>query len=453
MTENDITKVYLQDLDKQHPISKEEEKVIGLQIEKNKKKLLEECTKFPFFWNHILLLKDAIERNENNLIKFTSKLDNHSNKRQINRARKTFNILFDDLTLENLNKVCLTTSTIQNVLNPIKKLNNDIHDMVSKRQNALNFLEIESVSEFKVLKVECSNLYQKKQLVKKLYTTEERLNQQFRIFTDVTKFFKDNDLNADKIKEINNFCLSVFEVEEEVEKHRATLIKCNSRLVVSRAKRFLNKGLEFNDLIQEGNLGLIRAVDKYDPAKDVKVSTYATWWIDQSIRRAIANKAKVVRIPIHIQDVCNEIYKSMSILSQKLGKTPTVDEISKDTGLEEAQINSILTSALHQVGLTDEISTGVTYEDILADSTTESMVSVTHKALLKDHTKILLGDLSSRNEMIMRLRFGIGESSTHTLEEIGNIVGLTKTRIRNIQNEALDKFKKDYTTRKLNGPE
>ena len=89
----------------------------------------------------------------------------------------------------------------------------------------------------------------------------------------------------------------------------------------------------------------------------------------------------------------------------------------------------------------------------LADSTTESMVSVTHKALLKDHTKILLGDLSSRNEMIMRLRFGIGESSTHTLEEIGNIVGLTKTRIRNIQNEALDKFKKDYTTRKLNGPE
>ena len=453
MTENDITKVYLQDLDNQHPISKEEEKLVGLEIEKNKKILLEECTRYEFFWDHILLLKEAIERNENNLIKFTTKLDNQSTKRQINAARKTFNKLFDDLTLDNLYKVCLTTSTIQNILNPIKKLNNEIEEIVSKKANALNFLEIENEQDFKTLKSDCGVYKYKKDLINKLYTTEERLNQQLRVFTDVVKFFKDNNLDEQLVQDINDFCLSVGKIEQRVENYRAKLITCNSRLVVSRAKRFLNKGLEFNDLIQEGNLGLIRAVDKYDPAKDVKVSTYATWWIDQSIRRAIANKAKVVRIPIHIQDVCNEIYKAMSILSQKLGRAPTVDEISKDTGLQEEQINSILTSALHQVGLTDEVSTGVTYEDILADSSAESMVTTTHKTLLRDHTQLLLTQLTPRNEIIIRFRYGIGEINDKTLEEIGSIVGLTKTRIRNIQNEALAKFKKDYTIRKLSEPE
>ena len=453
MTENDITKVYLQDLDRQHPISKEEEKKIGLEIEKNKKKLLAECTRYKFFWNHILILRDAIDRNENNLIKFTTKLGKDATRKQIDSARKLFNKLFNDLNLDNLYKVCLTTSTIQNVLNPIKKLNNDIKEIVRKRENALNFLEIKNDEQFKELKIYCNNLSNKKAIMRKLYTTEERLNQQLRVFADVIKFYKDNNLTDELIQDINDFCLNVGKIEQQVKDHRAQLITCNSRLVVSRAKKFLNKGLEFNDLIQEGNLGLIRAVDKYDPAKDVKVSTYATWWIDQSIRRAIANKAKIVRIPIHIQDVCNEIYKSMSILSQKLGKSPTIEEISKDTGLEEEQISGILTSALHQVGLTDEVSTGVTYEDILADNTTESMVSSTHKTLLRDHTKILLGDLTPRNEMIIRMRYGIGEVNDKTLEEIGNIVGLTKTRIRNIQNEALGKFKKDYTMRKLHGPE
>ena len=453
MTENDITKVYLQDLDSQHPIPKVEEQKIGLEIEENKMKLLAECAEYEFFWDHILLLRDAIERNENNLIKFTTKLDNKSTNYQINTSRKAFNRLFKDLNLANLYKVCLTTSTIQNVLNPIKKLNNDIQEAVAKKENVFRFLEINNHEEFKELKIHCNQLSNKKTVMRKLYTTEERLNQQFRIYTDVAKFIKDKNITDRLIEEVNDFCLNIGKIEAQVEKCRTKLITCNSRLVVSRAKRFLNKGLEFNDLIQEGNLGLIRAVDKYDPAKDVKVSTYATWWIDQAIRRAIANKAKIVRIPIHIQDVCNEIYKSMSILSQKLGKTPTIEEISKDTGLEEEQISGILTSALHQVGLTDEVSTGVTYEDILADNTTESMVSATHKTLLRDHTQLLLSRLIPRNEMIIRMRYGIGEVNNMTLEEIGNIVGLTKTRIRNIQNEALGKFKKDYTMRKLHGPE
>ena len=256
----------------------------------------------------------------------------------------TFGKLFDNLNLENLYKVCLTTSTIQNVLNPIKKLNNEIKEINRRRANALYFLEIETDEEFKELKVYCGTLSNKKAIMKRLYTTEERLNQQLRVFNDVVKFYKDNNLDKEMVREINNFCLSIGKIEAQVEECRSKLITCNSRLVVSRAKKFLNKGLEFNDLIQEGNLGLIRAVDKYDPAKEVKVSTYATWWIDQSIRRAIANKARVVRIPIHIQDVCNEIYKSMSILSQKLGKTPTVEDISKDTGLEEEQINSFIDS-------------------------------------------------------------------------------------------------------------
>ena len=450
MTENDITKVYLQDLDKQHPITKEEEKAIGLEIEKNKNLLLKKCSEYPFFWEKILLMKDAIVRSPSNIIKYTTKLDNASSKTKIARINREFNKLFKEQSLEALTKMSLTTSTIQNLLNPIRKINNEIEEVVSKRHSTAFFLEINNDQEFKQLRSRCEELGFKKKFVKQLYTTEARLNQHFRVYADTIKFFKDHSLDAERIKEINNFCIDVEKINETVSGHRCKLITCNSRLVVSRAKRFLNKGLEFNDLIQEGNLGLIRAVDKYDPAKDVKVSTYATWWIDQSIRRAIANKSKTVRIPIHIQDVCNSIYKAISLLSKSHGHMPTVEEIAVETELEASQVSEILTSALHPVGLTDEVSTGVTYEDLLADNTSESSVACTHKALLRDRVREILTSLTPRNEQIVRLRYGIGEVHNHTLEDIGSQMGLTKTRIRNIQNEALGFFKKDYTLGRMN---
>ena len=450
MTENDITKVYLQDLDKQHPITKEEEKKIGLEIEKNKNLLLKKCSEYEFFWERILLMKDAIKRSPSNIIKYTTKLDNASSKTKIARINREFNKLFKDQSLEALIKISLTTSTIQNLLSPIKKLNNEIKDLVEKRNSTAFFLEITSDLEFKQLRSNCEELGFKKKFVKHLYTTEARLNQQFRIYADTIKFFKDNSITDERISEVNNFCIDVERINKTVAMKRDKLITCNSRLVVSRAKKFLNKGLDFNDLIQEGNLGLIRAVDKYDPAKDVKVSTYATWWIDQAIRRAIANKSKTVRIPIHIQDLCNAIYKAISTLSKSHGYMPTVEEISRETELDAAQVSEILTSALHPVGLTDEVSTGVTYEDLLADISSETAVSCTHRALLKERIREILQELTPRNEQILRLRYGIGEINDHTLEDIGSKMGLTKTRIRNIQNEALGFFKKDYTLGRMN---
>ena len=453
MTENDITKVYLSDLDKQHPITKEEEKAIGLEIEKNKNLLLKKCSEYNFFWDKILLMKDAIIRSPSNIIKYTTQLDNASSKTKILRINREFNKLFKEQTLEALTKISLTTSTIQNLLQPIKKLNNEIKNVIEKRNSTSFFLEINSDAEFKQLRSRCDELGFKKKFIKQLYTTESRLNQQFRIYTDTIKFFKDHNLDEAKINDINNFCVEIEKINEKVSEHRTKLITCNSRLVVSRAKRFLNKGLEFNDLIQEGNLGLIRAVDKYDPAKDVKVSTYATWWIDQAIRRAITNKSKTVRIPIHIQDICNSIYKAISILSKTHGHRPSVEDIAKETELEAAQVSELLTSALHPVGLTDEVSTGVTYEDLLADNTTDSAVTCTHRALLKDRIREILKELTSRNEQILRLRYGLGEENNHTLEDIGAQMGLTKTRIRNIQNEALGFFKKDYTLGRMNDGE
>ena len=451
MTENDITKIYLEDLDKQEPIGKAKEQEIGLEIEKNKNLLLETCSKFPFFWERVLLMKEAIVRSPSNLIKYTTKLDNNSAKTRIAKVKREFNKLFKDQTLETLINISFTMSTIQNLLNPIKKLNGEVKDIVRKRKNAMRFLDVSSDKEFKKLRTKCDELGFKKKLVKELYTTEPRLNQQFRVFTDTVKFYKDNNLTEKLVKEVNDFCLIVKKVEDKVAEYRHILICANSRLVVSRAKRFQNKGLEFNDLIQEGNLGLIRAVDKYDPAKNVKVSTYATWWIDQAIRRAIANKSKTVRIPIHIQDICNTIYKAISELSKSRGSIPSIEQISQETDISAEQVTEILTSALHPVGLNDEVSTGVTYEDILADAATENMVSSTHKSLLKDRIRGILGELSPRNEQILRLRYGLGQEADKTLEEIGSEVGLTKTRIRNIQNEALLFFKKDYTLGKLNG--
>ena len=443
LTENEITRIYLQDLDEQEPITKEAERLIGLEIEKNKRILLEECSKFDLFWINISKLIESIERNKINLIRSTSRLEGEPSDSAVNRVMKSFNKLAKNNTLENLIEVELTTSAIQNLINPIKELKTKILFHEDIRKTSKSFLEVHTDEEFVVLRKSINDFKLKRRIIQKLFTTETGLNKHIRVYSDALRFYKDHDLTDEKIFRIKEFCNNIEGIEEKVKKERDTLISKNSRLVVSRAKRFLNKGLELNDLIQEGNLGLIRAVDKFDPHKGVKVSTYATWWIDQSIRRAISNKSKTVRIPIHIQDMYNCICKSMVVLSQVLGRHPTILEISEDSGLSIEQINSIFSSAIHQVGMQDEFSPGINYEDILADKDIESIVSQVSKTVLNDKIRISISSLPPRYQKVIRLRYGIGEKYNHTLQEVGDQLGVSKPRIRAIQLLAQEKLKCD----------
>ena len=444
-TENDITRIYLQELDNHAPISKEKEQEIGREIEHSKKKLLEEIAKYDFFDHQLNKVKEAIERDRVNIIKFTTRLDTDSKVRQINKVYNDFQELFIDVNLDTLIKVSFTLSAIQNLINPVKKLNVKITEYEIVRDNNLKLFEVNSVEEFKHVLESCKDFKFRRQYSIDFLIPETRILNCMSKQQDVEKFFKQEGLDLERVDQIKSFCTEVSNIEQSVEDSREILIKSNSRLVISRAKKFLNKGLDFNDLIQEGNLGLIRAVDKYDPSKNVKVSTYATWWVDQAIRRAISNISKIVRIPVHIQDVYNAVYKSSNLLYKELGREPTIKEISDDSKLAVEQINSILTSAIHPVGLHEEFAEGVTYEEVLADKNAESVVAAVARRLQQDSVRQAISKLTPRSEKIIRLRYGIGEAYPHTLEEIGQQIGVTKTRIRKIQNNILDKFKGEKT--------
>lgn len=243
--------------------------------------------------------------------------------------------------------------------------------------------------------------------------------------------------------------------EFKMKKFKNELIERNLRLVVSRAKRFMNRGLEFEDLIQEGNIGLIKAIDKYDSSKKTKVATYATWWIDQSIRRAISNKGKTVRIPTHIEFLQTNLTALIHKMTGELGRPPTLPEISEKSGHKLSVLEELQTRAIHEVGIEDEMSSGVSLLEILPSENTQSPYALTENKILRERIREILATLPPRTEKIIRLRYGIGEIPKElskfdvdekdeglTLQVIGDHIGITKQGVRVVETSALKKIKK-----------
>ena len=275
----------------------------------------------------------------------------------------------------------------------------------------------------------------------------------------LTKDLTINDPVRMYLKEIGQIKLLTIEEELELadriakgdEQAKATLAEANLRLVVSIAKRYVGRGMLFLDLIQEGNIGLMKAVEKFDVTKGYKFSTYATWWIRQAITRAIADQARTIRVPVHMVETINKLARVERQLTLELNREPTEEELSKKMGTSVEKIRDIYKISQEPVSL--EIPIGEEDDshlgDFIPDETNMSPEDYAVNELLKDEISEVLLTLTEREEKVIRLRFGLEDGRPRTLEEVGQLFGVTRERIRQIEAKALRKLRHPSRSRKL----
>lgn len=446
-------KFYMSQLNKTPLLTRDEEDALLQNVDTRQAKILQDCISSDFF--RAELLDHLKSQNLEEIVKISRKLDEESPPKDVALISDAFVKLTESLELYTnvadvqawLDAVSLSGTLIHSLVTKVKKKFSRMETYERDLASFLRFFEVKTEPELLALQVKIKDSdVAKGYFARKFMTSEQRMMAKFYEYGELAlslRGLEDVGVNKDNFAEIKGLYTSITTTEAEMKRFQDELISRNLRLVISRAKKFMNRGLDFEDLVQEGNIGLIKAVNKHDSSRGTKIATYATWWIDQTIRRAISNKSKTVRIPTHIEFLQTQLSTTIAKLTNELGRVPTKEEISARTGTDVEVLERLERIALHKIGIEDEMSTGVSMLDILPTDPSENPFNLTAKKMLRERIRAILGTLPPRTEKIIRLRFGIGEPQEEmTLQEIADQVGLTKMGVRLVQNKGLDKIKK-----------
>jgi RNA polymerase primary sigma factor len=462
---NDPVRMYLREMGTVPLLTREGEVEIAKRIERGQLRVLKAISRSPIVIREVIALGEDLKRGVRN-IKEVVIFDEEEITEEILQTRVKATVARVDALLKHQKKAQgllekLETINVKTKAKEHRKTRwlmgrERVH--VSRIVRELKYTNGErkrlldkvnkTVDSMRTLERQIKSLEQKHDASKSEELRKEYRRQQRNCKTDLDHLETEIGVSIADLKRTQR---EMIQGDMDAERAKRELIEANLRLVVSIAKKYTNRGLQFLDLIQEGNIGLMKAVDKFEYRRGYKFSTYATWWIRQAITRAIADQARTIRIPVHMIETINKLIRTSRQLVQELGREPTSEEIAKRMDIPVAKVRKVLKIAQEPISLETPIGEeedshlGDFIEDRQAVSPSEAVISVN----LKEYTSQVLRTLTPREERVIKMRFGLEDGSEHTLEEVGQSFQVTRERIRQIEAKALRKLRHPSRSRRL----